>query len=276
LIELSVYNASKVMIRRDGQVFAVEKMISDGSGELFLSNGTILTAEHHYHSSTNSPQLHNRTLVMTNIDVIVLDALVNTTNVVVEANANLYLTPFGTSYAMTSPDFLPVLANQTTYWFADLTIYGTVVIDYLRYQSPIALFFTPPIVLNITNTLLIGSLGALQSNGQGFPSSLEVDHCTTNLHGLGCSPLGKGLGGAGGSYGGKGGSGFGVSSTATVYDSFPMFGSGGGGSFPGVQGGHGGGIIYLVGHTVILNGTISANGDKVSSKIVLFLRCDLI
>ena len=121
----------------------------------------------------------------------------------------------------------------------------------------------------IANTLMVSSTaitvnsgGYISATGRGYSGGIS----NTNGNGPG-GGVNANLYGGGGGYGGAGGRGNDASATGGIIygaTSTPEYeaGSGGGGGFNSVShyGGSGGGIVKLLGSTVVISGTVSANG----------------
>ncbi|MDD5558597.1 hypothetical protein [Candidatus Methylomirabilis sp.] len=143
-----------------------------------------------------------------------------------------------------NPPSLNIAGGSTIIWEAGTYTYKDVLIT-----ENSTLIFNGAVTLNAT-TLTIDPGSAISADGRGYPAG----------QGPGAGVTGQaGSGGAG--YGGTGGDGY-KAAGGTIYGSATTpeeLGSGGGG---GSNGGAGGGAIKLAVNTLVINGSIRANGAK--------------
>ena len=234
IASLQTINFGKAILNANGGYFLSDAILGDSSGVLILSNSTIF-----------GPFEHD-TLNVNGTELIVLDATLNVSVLHVDINATLKLTLFGNTIG----------SDAGIYVLSGLGIEGSVVFDYTTKSSSLNYF--SPIVLNCS-VLTVEHGGILHSNFQGQRGGSLTESCS----GLnpGCGNYGL-LGGAGGSYGGAGGVGFSKSGSFQYGNMFwPLdLGSGGGGAYPGVDGGNGGGALFILSSSLIVDGAIEANG----------------
>jgi hypothetical protein len=249
---LSVTAAARVLYKVPAQTVLVQNITGDGTGTLVLANGTTLLP-----SANGVPG----NLVISGITVVVADATLYATEVVATAGAELALTPAGST--------LDAAAASYVFASADVRSGGSIKFDYHTMVLP--LVSAPAVVvLNVTSNLTVHAGGRVHSDGQGHQGSfLYVSDCYDSQalnvfsHGQGCGSFGT-TGGGGGGYGGNGGhglygaGGFSYGSIAAPSD----FGSGGGGAYPNLAGGSGGGVVRIVAYTAVVDGEISCDGVR--------------
>jgi len=205
----------------------------------YAPNGTVvamnfITNEAQVLSSTNPVTLLNSNVVADTVVVTDSTGATNYTNgadyLLLSTNNNL--TALERTAASSIPDGATVLVS-----------YG------FELTAPAGL------TLTVSNNVEVDAGGAINANGIGYAGGTGT--------GAGLSSSGSYRDGSGGGYGGTGGMSSSNAAGGVTYGSFSQptnLGSGGGTSYAG-PGGSGGGVIEIAaGGSVIVNGTISANG----------------
>jgi hypothetical protein len=203
------------------------------------SNGTITNILY----VTNEPQLLAGTNLVTLDNSNVISGTVTVTDT---AGTNFYTN--GVDYLLSSPDGIVTQLQRTT---NSTILDGSTVL--VSYQSLLGTSASG-LNLSIAGNLQVDVAGAINANGTGYGGGAGA--------GAGHS-AGTPLDGSGGGYGGIGGTSSSNALGGTTYGSYAQpatSGSGGGAGYAG-PGGAGGGLIEITaGGSLILNGSVSANG----------------
>ena len=207
---------------------AVDNIIGDQSSTLQLTNGSILSPKSGSSGSVS-------TFAPLNLRLMMLGGQLNHSSLDIGAQSVLELTELGTS---TSANTLGIYAFQTIL----VRPFGLV---QFSYHDILAASASDIRITLFCESLWIQSNGSLQSDGGGYAGSSYSTAGIVNAtlyYGTGMGSY-EAIGGSGGSHIGVGGSSP-FTTAAATYGSGTVpidFGSGGGGSFDGIQGGSGGG-----------------------------------
>ena len=238
---LDVRGQSLVYINLPGYPFTVQSITGDSTGIITFSNGTILNANFPGFWDKNTTQANHLlqsspTIIISNISVVLMDAIINSTNLLITSRGKLFLSTEGSSLGNIEPgvyNFSRVEINDG----------GELQFTYRALQTDISEQNACPMnslsKLYVSELLSIGINSRLHSDEQGCLGGFVSTHWSEyNGATRGGSILARRggitgeLGGSGGGMFSQGGSGLSAnfvenSDTYTTY-SREIMGSGGG------------------------------------------------